>query len=200
VSHHPLIFRPIRRITPENMTGRTIIAAIRAGITVYAIHTNLDNILEGVNARIADKLGLINRKVLFPKSDNPSIGSGLIGDLKMPLSAESFLKYLKQTFNVPVVKHSLIIEKSVSRIALCGGAGSFLISNALQAKADFFVTSDIRYHEFFGGEGEMVIADIGHFESEQFTVDLLHEVIVNKFRNFAVLKSGTITNPVNYYI
>ncbi len=200
VSHHPLIFRPIRRITPENMTGRTIIAAIRAGITVYAIHTNLDNILEGVNARIADKLGLINRELLFPKNNNPSLGSGLIGNLKIPLSAEGLLKHLKQTFHVPVVKHSPVIEKTISRVALCGGAGSFLISNALQAKADFFITADIRYHEFFGGEGKMVIADIGHFESEQFTVDLLHEIIVNKFRNFAVLKSGIITNPVNYYI
>ncbi len=200
VSHHPLIFRPIQRITLENMTGRAIIAAIRAGITVYAIHTNLDNILEGVNAKIADKLSLINREVLLAKGDNPSFGSGLIGDLKIPISSASLLKHLKQTFNVPVVKHSPIIEKTISRIALCGGAGSFLISNALQAKADFFVTADIRYHEFFGAEGEMVIADIGHFESEQFTVDLLHEVIVNKFRNFAVLKSGIITNPVNYYI
>jgi dinuclear metal center YbgI/SA1388 family protein len=200
VSHHPLIFRPIRRITLENMTGRTIIAAIRAGISVYAIHTNLDNILEGVNARIADKLGLINREILSPKSKNPGIGSGLIGDLKIPLSAAGLLKHVRQTFNVPVVKHSPIIDKTISRIALCGGAGSFLISNALQAKADFFITADIRYHEFFEGEGEMVIADIGHFESEQFTVDLLHEFIVNKFRNFAVLKSGIITNPVNYYI
>jgi dinuclear metal center YbgI/SA1388 family protein len=200
VSHHPLIFRPIRRITQENMSGRTIIAAIRAGITVYAIHTNLDNILEGVNARIADKLGLINRELLFPKNNNPSLGSGLIGNLKIPLSAEGLLKHLKQTFHVPVVKHSPVIEKTISRVALCGGAGSFLISNALQAKADFFITADIRYHEFFGGEGKMVIADIGHFESEQFTVDLLHEIIVNKFRNFAVLKSGIITNPVNYYI
>jgi dinuclear metal center YbgI/SA1388 family protein len=200
VSHHPLIFRAIHRITLENMTGRTIIAAIRAGITVYAIHTNLDNILEGVNARIADKLGLINREILSPKSNNLSVGSGLIGDLKIPMSAADLLKYLKQTFNIPVVKHSPIMEKSISRIALCGGSGSFLISNALQAKADFFITADIRYHEFFGAEGKMVVADIGHFESEQFTVDLLHEVIVNKFRNFAVLKSGTITNPVNYYI
>ena len=92
------------------------------------------------------------------------------------------------------------MEKSISRIALCGGSGSFLISNALQAKADFFITADIRYHEFFGGEGEMVIADIGHFESEQFTMDLLHDVILEKFPNFAVLKSGIVTNPVNYYI
>ncbi len=200
VSHHPLIFHPLRRITLENMTGRTIIAAIRAGITVYAIHTNLDNIFEGVNARIADKLGLINRDVLLAKSNNPSLGSGLVGELKIPLTAEGLLKHLKHTFNVPVIRHSPLIAKSISRIALCGGAGSFLISNALQTKADFFITADIRYHDFFGAEGEMVIADIGHFESEQFTVDLLHEVIVNKFRNFAVLKSGIITNPVNYYI
>jgi dinuclear metal center YbgI/SA1388 family protein len=200
VSHHPLIFRPVRRITMENMLGRAMIDAIRSNITVYAIHTNLDNILEGVNGRIADKLGLVNRQILFPRNNNPSIGSGLIGDLKIPLSAENLLKLLKQTFDIPVIKHSPITEKAISRVALCGGAGSFLIVNALRARADFFITADIRYHEFFEGGKEMIIADIGHFESEQFTVDLLHEVIVRKFPNFAVLKSGIKTNPVNYYI
>jgi dinuclear metal center YbgI/SA1388 family protein len=200
VSHHPLIFHPIRRITQENMTGRSIIAAIRADITIYAIHTNLDNIIDGVNARIADKLGLVNRKVLFPKTNGSSVGSGLIGDLENPITEENLLKHLKQTFNSLVIKHSLKRGKAVSRVALCGGAGSFLISNALRAKADFFITADVRYHEFFGAEGKMVIADIGHYESEQFTIDLLHEVIVRKFPNFAVLKSGIITNPINYYI
>ncbi len=128
------------------------------------------------------------------------VGSGLIGDLKSPLSETQLLDQLKESFRIPVIRHSPLTGKSIRRVALCGGAGSFLISNALQEGADWFISADIRYHEFFGGEGEMVIADIGHFESEQFTMDLLHDVILEKFPNFAVLKSGTVTNPVNYYI
>jgi putative NIF3 family GTP cyclohydrolase 1 type 2 len=124
----------------------------------------------------------------------------LIGDLQQEMSETRLLEKLKNTFGIPVIRHSPLRDKSVSRIAVCGGAGSFLISNALQADADFFISADIKYHEFFEGQGEMVIADIGHYESEQFTVDLLHAVILEKFPNFAVLKSGTKTNPVNYYI
>jgi dinuclear metal center YbgI/SA1388 family protein len=200
VSHHPLIFRPIRRITPDNGTGKALIAAIREDIAIYAIHTNLDNVISGVNASIADKLDLVNRQILLPKADNPAIGSGLIGNLKQRLSENQVLQLLKEGFGVPVIRYSPLRGKPVSRIALCGGAGSFLISNALQQGADFFVSADIKYHEFFGGEGRIVIADIGHFESEQFTIGLLHDIILEKFPNFAVLKSGTVTNPVNYYI
>ena len=200
ISHHPLIFRPVRRITTRNTTGKALMAAIKSDITVYAIHTNLDNILSGVNACIADKLGLINRKILVPKKEIPSVGSGLIGFLEKAISEKQLLEDLKKAFGTGVIRHSPLTGKPVSRIAVCGGAGSFLISSALHAGAGFFISSDIRYHDFFEGEGEMVIADIGHFESEQFTVDLLYEVILEKFPNFAVLKSGTVTNPVNYYI
>ncbi|HTB26526.1 MAG TPA: Nif3-like dinuclear metal center hexameric protein [Puia sp.] len=200
VSHHPLIFHPIRRIIPENGVGKALISAIKKDITIYSIHTNLDNVIGGVNARIADKIGLQNRKILSPGDGDTTIGSGMIGDLKLPVSETQVLKQLKESFRVPVIRHSALTGKPISRIAICGGAGSFLISNALQERADWFVSSDIRYHEFFSGEGKMVIADIGHFESEQFTVDLLHDVILEKFPNFAVLKSGIVTNPVNYYI
>jgi dinuclear metal center YbgI/SA1388 family protein len=200
VSHHPLIFRPIRRITPDNGQGKTLMAALKNDITVYAIHTNLDNIPAGVNGSIADKIGLVTREILLPREALPSVGSGIIGDLKQAVTEKQLLMGLQASFGVPVIRHSPLAGKPVSRVALCGGAGSFLISNALQAGADFFISSDIRYHEFFGGEGKMVIADIGHFESEQFTIDLLCKVILEKFPNFAVLKSGIVTNPVNYYI
>ncbi len=172
VSHHPLIFRPLRNIKMEDGIGKALIAAIRNDITLYAIHTNLDNMIGGVNARIADKIGLINRKILIPKTEDGNIGSGLIGDLKNRVSGEQLLGLLKERFRIPVIRHSPLTGKPVSRLALCGGAGSFLISNALQESADFFISADIRYHEFFEAEGKMVIADIGHFESEQFTMDL----------------------------
>lgn len=200
ISHHPLIFRPVRRITPRNGTGKALIAAIKSDIAIYAIHTNLDNILSGVNASIADKLGLVNRKILLPKKEIPSTGSGLIGHLEKSLPEVHLLENLKKAFGTGVIRHSPLTGKPVSLVAICGGSGSFLISSALQAGAGFFISSDIRYHDFFEGMGEMVIADIGHFESEQYTVDLLYEVILEKFPNFAVLKSGTVTNPVNYYI
>jgi dinuclear metal center YbgI/SA1388 family protein len=200
ISHHPLIFRPVRTITPREGTGRALIAAIKAGITIYAIHTNLDNIPNGVNATIADRLNLTNRKILLPRKDLSSVGAGLVGDLVPALPEMELLEQLKRAFGIRVVRHSLLLGKPISRVAVCGGSGSFLISNALQAGAGFFVSADIKYHDFFCGEGQMVIADIGHFESEQFTVDLLHAVILKKFPNFAVLKSGKITNPVNYYI
>ncbi len=200
VSHHPLIFRPLRSITPEDSIGRALMAAIRNRITLYSIHTNLDNVIGGVNARIADKIGLVNRKILIPKTEDGCVGSGLIGDLKSRVPEEQLLELLKERFGIPVIRHSPLTGKPISRLALCGGAGSFLISNALREGADWFISADIRYHEFFGGEGKMVIADIGHYESEQFTVDLILDVILEKFPNFAVLKSGTVTNPVNYYI
>jgi dinuclear metal center YbgI/SA1388 family protein len=200
VSHHPLIFRPIKRIYPDNATGKSLITAIQKGIAVYSIHTNLDNIITGVNGCIADKLDLENRRILLPKTGFPAIGSGIIGELKTALSEIQFLEKLKKQFNLSLIRHSPLSGKPVSRVAVCGGAGSFLISRALQQGADFFVSADIKYHEFFGGEGHLVIADIGHFESEQFTIDLLHDIILEKFPNFAVLKSGSVTNPVNYYI
>ena len=200
VSHHPLIFRPIHQIAPVNETGRTLIVAIKSDIAIYAIHTNLDNIISGVNATIADRLGLINREILLPKAEQASIGSGLIGDLRKAVPERQLLADLKGSFNIPVIRHSSLTGKPVSRVAVCGGAGSFLISSALQRDAGFFISADIKYHAFFEGEKKMVIADIGHFESEQFTIDLLYQVIVEKFPNFAVLKSGIVTNPVNYYI
>jgi dinuclear metal center YbgI/SA1388 family protein len=200
VSHHPLIFRPIRRIHPVDETGRTLMAAIKSGIAIYAIHTNLDNIISGVNGTIANRLGLTNREILLPRAGQTAVGSGMIGDLKKAVPEQQFLKDLKKEFNIPVIRHSPLTGKPVLRVALCGGSGSFLISSALEQGAGFFVTADIKYHAFFEGEKEMVIADIGHYESEQFTIDLLYQVILEKFPNFAVLKSGIVTNPVNYYI
>ncbi len=200
VSHHPLIFRPVSHIDPANETGRTLMTAIKSDITIYAIHTNLDNIITGVNATIADRLGLINREILLPQAEQATVGSGLIGDLKQAVPELQLLKKLREEFNVPVIRHSPLTGKPVSRIALCGGSGSFLISNALQRGAGFFISADIKYHAFFEGEKAMVIADIGHYESEQYAIGLLCQVILEKFPNFAVLKSGTVTNPVNYYI
>ncbi|HEX4374268.1 MAG TPA: Nif3-like dinuclear metal center hexameric protein [Puia sp.] len=304
IAHHPIIFSGLKKITGKNYVEKTIIAAIKNDIAIYAIHTNLDNVLHGVNGKIADKLGLVNRKILLPKqstlkklytfvpvanfekvrdavfnagggnigdyseagfsiqgegsfkagenanpfvgeigkrhyenevkfetvfpaylqqqvvaaligshpyeevaydimelaNSNDWIGSGIIGELPETLDEKIFLSKIKHSFSLVVIRYTRLLNKPVKKVALCGGAGSFLISKALSAGADFFITSDIRYHEFFDANDKMVIADIGHFESEQFTIDLLHEVLVKKFATFAILKSETRTNPVQYFM
>lgn len=304
VAHHPLIFKGIKRLNGKNETERTIIKAIKHDIAIYAIHTNLDNVLNGVNGKIADLLGLVNRQILLPKEGtlkkiytfvpvthvenlrsaiwnvgggnignysecsfnvegsgtfkagektNPftgqqgelhyekeikveiifpswlqvkiisaliaahpyeepafdiirldnnynQTGAGITGLLPGPLEEGAFLEFLKEVFHLQVIRHTALRGKPIRKVTICGGAGSFLISNALAIKSDIYITSDIKYHEFFEGNKEMIIADIGHFESEQFTIDLLHDILREKFPNFAVLKTEVKTNPVFYYV
>jgi dinuclear metal center YbgI/SA1388 family protein len=128
------------------------------------------------------------------------VGSGLVGELPEPLEENGFLHMLQTTFGLKVVRHTPLTGNKVNKIAICGGAGSFLIKKALSAGADFYVTADVKYHEFFDAEGSMVIADIGHFESEQFTTGLLTDVLQQKFPTFAVLKTEVDTNPVKYFV
>lgn len=304
VAHHPIIFGGLRKLTGKNYVEQTIITAIKNDIAIYAIHTNLDNVLHGVNAAIADRLGLINRKILQPKNDtlrklftfvpvefaenvrsaifnaggghisnysecsfntagqgtfkpgegtnpftgkqgirhtadeikmemifpawqeqtilkalfdvhpyeevafdivslnnqNQQLGSGLVGELPQPLSESAFLELLKDKFKLAVIRHTPLLHKPVTKIALCGGAGSFLIGAAAVSGADFYITGDMKYHEFFDANNRLVIADIGHFESEQFTIELLFDILSQKFPTFAVLKTGVKTNPVHYFL
>jgi putative NIF3 family GTP cyclohydrolase 1 type 2 len=134
------------------------------------------------------------------KNKGEAVGSGLIGEWEEAMGEVEALALLKERFGLKVVRHTPLTGKKVKKVALCGGAGSFLISSALRAGADLYVTADVKYHEFFGAEGRMVVADIGHYESEQFTSDLLFGLLREKFPNFAVLKSGVETNPVKYFI
>lgn len=304
VAHHPIIFSGLKKITGKNYVERAIILAIKNDVAIYAIHTNLDNLLTGVNGKMADKLGLQNRKVLVNKENhlmklytyvpakdadkvrnaifkagggqignysecsfnvkgtgtfkpgegtNPHIGkqgkreetneekievifpsylkqnlvdamteahpyeevaydlislgnhfkevgSGLIGELSNEMNEEDFLKLVQQQFGLSVIKHTKLKSSKVKKVAVCGGAGSFLIKTAIAAGADFYITSDVKYHEFFDAENKLVIADIGHWESEQFTTDLLYDVLHAKFPTFALLKSEVKTNPVNYFM
>ncbi|HXB43530.1 MAG TPA: Nif3-like dinuclear metal center hexameric protein, partial [Puia sp.] len=131
---------------------------------------------------------------------NECVGTGLIGELSEPVNELAFLKKIKQAFDLKVIKHTQLLGNPVKKVALCGGAGSFLISKALASGADFFISSDIKYHEFFDANNRLIVADIGHFESERFTIDLLHEILVKKFPTFAVLKTALDTNPVEYFL
>lgn len=200
VAHHPIVFRGLKRFTGSNYVQRTIIKAIKHDIAIFAIHTNLDNVLSnGVNQQIADRIGLINTAILSPKDPSEvTIGSGLIGELNVPAQCMDFLKHLKSSMQVGTVKYTKVLDRVIRKVAVCGGSGGFLLEEAVRQEADIFITSDYKYHEFFDADNRIVIADIGHFESEQFTTPLLQELISRNFSTFAAHCTTVVTNPVKY--
>ncbi len=131
-------------------------------------------------------------------NDNQEVGAGMIGELKAPETPLDFLNYLKKCMNLKVVKHTNLLTKPIKKVAICGGSGSFLLQPAIHAGADIFITADFKYHEFFDADGRIIIADIGHYESEVFTKDLLMDVLIEKFPTFAINFSKIVTNPISY--
>lgn len=203
VSHHPIIFSGLKSLTGKNYVQRIVQNAIKNDINLISIHTNLDNVYyNGVNTSLAKLLQLKNVKLLKPKpeftsADHP-VGSGAIGDLPIALPANEFLLHLKSLLDLQLIKHTALLDKPVQKVALCGGAGRFLLQDAILQKADIFISSDFKYHEFFDADNQIVIADIGHFESEQHTIKLIFEILTNNFNNFASHYTKVKTNPVNY--
>ena len=158
--------------------------------------------INGVNAKIAEQLGLTETKILAPKLDvdpSGSVGSGMLGLLEKPLSEMDFLDYLKDKMGLKVVKHTGKLSQTVKKVAVCGGSGGFLLPNAIAAGAEVFITADYKYHEFFDANGEIMIIDIGHYESERYTIDLLYKLITEKFSNFAAHSTKVDTNPIKYH-
>lgn len=202
VAHHPIIFRGLKQLTGKNYVERVTIKAIRRGIAIYAIHTNLDNVLkDGVNERIAQRLGLEGVQILRPQAGSEGkTGAGAIGQLPQAMSEADFLAHLRDRMRAACVRHTPQLSRPVEKVAVCGGVGGFLLEDAVRAGAQVFVTSDYKYHEFFDADGRIMIADIGHFESEQFTADLLSELIQQNFRTFAVRRTEVSTNPIRYFI
>lgn len=302
IAHHPLIFNGLKRITEKNETERCVAKAIKNNVAIYAAHTNIDNVLDGVSGKMADKIGLINKQILVPKinmlvklvtyvpnlhsyrvrqalfdagaghignydacsfntqgngtfranmlaqpyvgvkgefhTENeikievivPSynigrvvdtliaahpyeepaydiyplnnklnrVGLGVIGELPKPEDGNAFLQRLKSVFKTGVIRYTNLSNKKILKVALCGGAGSSLLQEAIAKNADIFVSGDFKYHEFFETNGKITIADIGHFESEQFTKDIFYEIITKKMSTFAVQISDIKTNPINY--
>ena len=302
VAHHPIVFSGLKKITGKNYVEKTVIKAIKNDIAIYAIHTNLDNMLNGVNEIIGRKLGLINTQVLSQSSNNlrklityvpleyvekvrdslfdsgagkignydecsyssmgegtfragdntnafigekgkrhleaeqkleviyaidkqsailsslsnshpyevvaydilqlqnsnSDVGAGLIGDLENGIDEITFLKSLKITMKTDCVRYTELRGRQIKKVAVCGGSGSFLLKDAIRQKADVFITGDFKYHEFFDAENRIVIADVGHFESEQYTIELLVDKLKEKFTTFAVCFTEVNTNPVNY--
>lgn len=203
VAHHPIVFRGLKRFTGANYIEKTVIKAIKNDIAIIAIHTNLDNVItNGVNERIAQQIGLNNIRPLVTKMDidqsGGPVGSGVIGELSIEEDEMTFLQSLKSKMKVNTVKYTKLLGKKVFKVAVCGGVGGFLLDDAISSGADIFITSDYKYHEFFDANNRIVIADIGHFESEQFTINLLQEIISRKFSTFAAHCTKVDTNPVNY--
>lgn len=303
ISHHPIVFGGLKKITGKNYVERTVIKAIKNDIAIYAIHTNLDNYQFGVNAKIGNVLGIKNPRILSSKGEqlqklvtyvptnelntvqnalflagagnigdysecsfvsdgtgsykaneranpvygnkgerhlekeaklevllektkshsvisalleshpyeevaydlydlsnyHPYVGSGMIGELETEIDTVDFLNQLKKQFKCGVIRHTEICKKSIKRVAWCGGSGSFLLGAAKSKKADIFITGDFKYHEFFDAENQIIVADIGHYESEQFTIDLIQEIITKKIPTFAPCLTENNTNPVKYF-
>lgn len=303
ISHHPIIFSGLKKLTGATYVERTVISAIRNHIALYAMHTNLDNVRTGVNQAIAGRLGLQDCRVLLPQrmglvklvtfvpvgdaaklrsalfeagaghigyydhcsfsvsgtgtfrgndnthpyvgkpgedhTENESrvemifpvdreqqvlealwanhpyeevaydlyglrntyqeTGAGMIGRTAEPMDEKDFLAFMGSAMQAAVIRHTALCHKKVEKVAVCGGAGSFLIPEAIRAGADAFLTSDIRYHQFFDAEGKILLADIGHYESEQFTPGLIADILRKKFANFALHFAQTNTNPINYF-
>ena len=200
VAHHPIIFSGLKNLTSANYIQKTIQLAIKNDIAIVAMHTNLDNVFQnGVNERIANKIGLKNLKILKPKDPTePNIGSGMIGDFPEAIDSMKFLKLLKANMAVNCVKYTNIHKDRIAKVAVAGGSGGFLLKDAIKQKADIFITADYKYHEFFDANNKIIIADIGHYESEQFTIELLSELINDNFVKFAARSTKMVTNPVNY--
>ena len=302
IAHHPLIFGGLKRLTGAHWVEQCVIAAIKHDICLYAIHTNLDNVHDGVNSKIAEKIGLQEVQILSPKRDtlsklitfvpndsvdqvlgalyaagvgeignydhcsfqltgegtfrpndranptigaqhveekvtekrlellfpthkqrsvirslreahpyeevayyvqsltneNQEVGSGAIGSLPAPLPSKSFLMALKERMNLQVIRHTALVKGNIQRVAVCGGSGRFLLNQAKRAGADIFITSDFKYHDFFEAEKDIIVGDIGHYESEVFTKDLIRDRLKEKFANIAVRLSEVHTNPVQY--
>jgi len=304
LSHHPLLFKGLKKITGQNAIETVVIDAIKNGIAIVSMHTSLDNVRSGVNDQLGKALGLKKRKVLQPKQGllrklvtfcpishanqvrsalfeagaghigdyescsfnlegtgtfmagetaNPfvgkpkelhfepevrietivpsyllptaleamfkshpyeevaydvypldnsfeQVGSGMIGELDTPLSEIDFLEHLTKTLKIPCLRHSRLLGQTVKKVAFCGGSGAFLLEKAIAGGAQVFITGEVKFHQFFEAEGRILLIDAGHYETEQFTRELLYEIVNKKFSKFALLISGVNTNPVNYFL
>lgn len=205
VTHHPLIFRAPNQIVGATAQQRVIEAAIRAGLAIYSAHTSLDNAPRGLNHHAAELLGLTDIAPLAPSAVMEGAGSGAVGNLPEPLSGPEFVALVKSCFGSPVVRCSSAIDRymrgeTISRVALCTGSGSSMIGDARAAGAQAFLTSDTRYHDFLdNGSETLMIADIGHHESELAARDIFYRIISEKFSNFAVrLSISDVANPIVY--
>ena len=199
VSHHPLIFHKLSCITDADDVQRTVLRAIQHGITIVSMHTNMDNAVDGVNGKIAEKMGLHDVSQFATRVvDGITCGSGVTGLLPEPMAADDFILMLKHTFCVECVQANQLLRRPISKVAVCGGAGAFLLPQAIQLGADAFVTGEMHYHEYFGHDQQLQIAVIGHYQSEQYTSEIFKSVIEEKCPGVRCVIARTDTNPIIY--
>ena len=209
VSHHPLIFHKLRRLCGEDEVQRTVMKAIEKHITILSLHTNMDAVEGGVNFKIAEKLGL-EHPTFFGKRQSAEVrtpdgqtrtvagGEGVIAGWTEPLAADDFIIRLKQTFNVECVMANELLRRPIRRVAICGGAGDFLLPDAVALGADAFLTGEMHYHQYFGYEQRIQIAVIGHYQSEQFTREIFRDIITRQCPGVRCVMSEINTNPIIY--
>ena len=202
VSHHPLLFHALKKITGKDDVQRAVVKAIKHDITVVSMHTNMDNALGGVNYRIAGKMGLQDIRFFGPEKQIGDIqgASGVIGELSEPMTAKEFLSMVKQRFGVDCIQANQLLQRPIRKVAICGGAGAFLLNDAIAEGADAFVTGEMHYHEYFGHEQEIQIAVIGHYQSEQFTSEIFKEIIERECPGVKCFLTQINTNPIVYVI
>ena len=197
ITHHPLIFSGLKKISPDDQVGAAVIKAIKNGIAIYAAHTNADKVIAGVSGAMAAKLGLADVRIL--SEDGEGTGLGVVGDLPRSLTADEAVALVKEKFGLKMLKVSRPLETRISRVAMCGGSGGSLIGAARKSGAQLYISGDISYHNFFTDEGFMIM-DIGHYESEIEIVNILFSLIKKNFPTFAVRITQNInSNPIYYF-
>ena len=204
VSHHPLLFHPVKSITSQDYVGRTIMRAIQKGVAIYAAHTNLDDAYDGVCFKMADKLGLAAPQWLSPTESyvrdgqECMAGDGIIATFPTPLSQKAFMERVKEVFHLKSLRANNADKEKISRVALCGGSGAFLIPDAIEKGADAFLTGEIGYHHFFGHEQDILLLEVGHYESEQYTLEILRDILHKADEQLPIYETEKKVNPINY--
>ena len=199
VSHHPLLFRGLKQISGANDVQRTVIKAIKHDIVVVSMHTNMDNAMNGVNWKIAEHLGLEETAFFASKNvENIECGSGVIGQLPEAMAADDFILLVKKQFDVDCAMCNEVLRRPISKVAICGGAGDFLLDDAVSQGADAFITGEMHYHQYFGYEQRIQICVIGHYQSEQFTSEIFRDIIQRECPGVRTEMAETCTNPIYY--
>ena len=199
ITFHPFLHKGDESLKSEEYVDEIIVKALKHNINIYAIHTNLDNNPKGVSFQIAKRLGLNDLEIMMKKGGKENIGMGMIGDLEIEKTETDFLNFLKDKMEISNLRHSNLLGKNIKRIGVLGGSGSFGIEEALNKNIDCYVTADLKYHDFFKSNNKMLLVDIGHYESEKYTKELILNYLNKKIPKFACVIAKSRTNPVNYY-
>ncbi len=194
VTHHPIIFNPLKRLTGASCVERCVEMAIHERIAVYAAHTNLDSAEGGMSWRLGEMIGLVDMQPLDES------GYGVVGELREEQELYSYIDHVASVLSINALRHSDVVEERVRRVALCTGSGGSMLDAAIAQRADLYVTADLRYNDFFAAQQELTILDIGHYESEYCAIELIFDVLSKKMINFALHKSLRGENPVNYRV